>query len=96
MLYGPRSFVSEQSYKQHEKIEASHALRQREALPGISQPSSGEPTAAQQTMKLARPRSFLEKVLQGAEQSGIKLPGLGCLRLGYPDTPLTLETGVTN
>lgn len=40
------------------KIKASHALWQQEALPGISQPSFGNPTAVQGTMKVARPHGF--------------------------------------
>lgn len=88
--------MSKQSYQQKEKIKASHALQQQEALPGISQPSFGKPTAEQGMLKLASPHEFLEIALQGAEQSGIKLSGLDCLRLRYPHTPISLETGVTN
>lgn len=46
---GPRSFVSEQNYKQEEKNPTSHVLQQQKALPGISQagishPNLGSPT----------------------------------------------------
>lgn len=85
-----------ESYKQKEKIKASAVLQQQEALAGISQHGFGNPAAVQGMMKLAWPHGFLEKAPQGAEQNGIELTGLDCLQLRYPNTPITLETRVTN